>query len=89
MSGQLVYISILRILKEHHDRDPDMPVSSGELRSELNTPLDELIPYVEKLVHNGYVFRARGKRSEGSSFLLKIREQGLKALSNRRIEIAG
>jgi len=87
MPGQMLYHAILKVLKEQYDKDPHVPVSSGELRAELNTPLEELLPYVDKLVENGYVFKARGRRSEGASFLIKIREKGLKAVGGRKINI--
>jgi len=86
MPGQLVYLSILKVLKDHFDKDPNEPVSSGELRAELNAPIEDIMPYVNRLVRNGYVFMARG-REKGSGFLLKIRQKGLKALAGRRIDI--
>jgi len=85
MPGRMVYLEILKILKKHYDKDPTYLIPSSELRSKLNTPVEELRPYVEDLEFNGYVYREDGISK--ATFYLMISDKGIRALKERKIEI--
>ncbi len=79
-----MYLNILSILKEENDKNPSYFYGSSNLRAKLDTTIDKIRPYAEKLEIHGYVDKENGFNS---TFILKIRKKGIHALELGKVDI--
>ncbi|MBN1785765.1 MAG: hypothetical protein JW825_02095 [Candidatus Methanofastidiosa archaeon] len=66
------------ILVEQYKKDPIYLVASSRLRAALGVPVEEIKPYAEALVKQGYAYAFE---SFSPTFIMGLNEKGYRALS--------